>query len=127
MFSSAKSDMFFCFWHVEATNSTYSPHPLFALHSYPSDKPRFTNPALMFKSNSMHYFTKCPFEIAGSNDRPSGFKRGDLRELYIAICCFPPAYSRFASLGKSPYLPLYGDITRFAKDGVIIRRLQCPN
>ena len=47
-------------------------------------------------------------------------KRGDLRELYIAICYFPPAYSRFAPLGESPYLPLYDDIIRFATMGDII-------
>ena len=46
--------------------------------------------------------------------------RGDLRELYIAICYFPPAYSRFAPLGESPYLPLYDDIIRFATMGDII-------
>ena len=28
-------------------------------------------------------------------------KRGDLRELYIAVCYFPPAYARFAPLGES--------------------------
>ena len=47
-------------------------------------------------------------------------KRGDLRELYIAICYFPPAYSRFAPLGESPYLPLYDDIIRFATMGDIM-------
>ena len=31
-------------------------------------------------------------------------KRGDLRELYIEICYFPPAYSRFAPLGESDAL-----------------------
>ena len=55
-------------------------------------------------------------------------KRVDLRELYIAICYFPPAYSRFAPLGESPYLPLYEDIIRFATMGDnTSRRLQCTN
>ena len=39
-------------------------------------------------------------------------KRGDLRELYIAVChCLP---TQFAPLGESPYLSLYDDIIRFA-------------
>ena len=45
-------------------------------------------------------------------------KRGDLTELYIAMCYFPPAYLRFAPLRESLYLPLYDDIIRFAGMGI---------
>ena len=48
-------------------------------------------------------------------------KRWDLRELYIAVCCFPPAYSGFAPLSESPYLPLYDDIIRYTTMGNIIQ------
>ena len=44
-------------------------------------------------------------------------KRENLRKLYIAICYFPPIYSRFAPLKESPYLPLYDDIPSFATMG----------
>ena len=37
-------------------------------------------------------------------------KRRDLRQIYIAFCYFPPAYSSFAPRGESPYLLLYDDI-----------------
>ena len=47
-------------------------------------------------------------------------KRGDLRELYIAICYFLPSYSRFAPLSESPNLPLYANIIRFATMGETI-------
>ena len=47
-------------------------------------------------------------------------KRGDIRELYFAICYFPPPYSRCAHLGELPYIPLYEDIIRFATMGDII-------
>lgn len=34
--------------------------------------------------------------------------------ILIAVCYFPLAYSRYASQGGSPYMPLYEDMTRFS-------------
>ncbi len=47
-------------------------------------------------------------------------QKGHRKKLYIAICYFPPAYSRFAPHGESPYSPLYEDILRFCSMGDII-------
>ena len=46
--------------------------------------------------------------------------RDGLKELYVAACYFPPAYSRYAPQGESPYTPLYDDIMRYANMGDIM-------
>ena len=46
-------------------------------------------------------------------------KRGDLRELYIAKCYFPCAYSRFAAL-ENDRIYYYNDIIIFASMADII-------
>ena len=40
---------------------------------------------------------------------------------YITIRYFPSAYSRFAPPKDSSYLPLYGDILRFARKEDIVQ------
>lgn len=42
------------------------------------------------------------------------------RDFYIAICYFSPQHSWYASGSESPYMPLYGIITRFSTMGVIL-------
>lgn len=42
------------------------------------------------------------------------------RDLYVAACYFPLAYSRYAHAGESPYLPLYEDIMRYVSIGEIL-------
>ena len=47
-------------------------------------------------------------------------QRGNRKQLYIVICYFPPAYSRFEPHGESPYSPLYANILKFCSMGDII-------
>lgn len=42
------------------------------------------------------------------------------KDIYIAVCYFSPAHSRYASQGESPYMPLYEDIVRYASMGDIL-------
>lgn len=42
------------------------------------------------------------------------------RDIYMAVCYFPPAHSRYAPQGESPYMPLYEEIMRYASMGDIL-------